>query len=234
MLMEEAVRFGAAPAKDFWVFEISREQIDQNEAPQILYKVDRNISKKSLRVNFLGEGGTSGIVDFGAGKRDLFVSGSKALFESNTVFTRQENTDFYWLRKGAQTELVKQAGFFLGMAVLNCVEITLPLPVAFLSKLCHGKSVFNLEDLRKVDQSLYTVVKGFIDDPLSVTEEILGIEVYFTIQLGESVIPVCKGGEEIKLTPDSVSSYSRDVINYMMNDHTKTEFDAFVPEFPAS
>ena len=70
--------------------------------------------------------------------------------------------------------MAKQAGFFLGLAVLNGVEIYLSVPIAFLSKLCHGETVFKLEDLRKVDRSIYTTVKGFIDDPNTVTADILG------------------------------------------------------------
>ena len=121
MLLEEVVRFRAAPTQDYWKFDVTRAQVDENEAPQMMYINDRSMSKKSIRVNFLGEGCSKGIVDFWAGKRDLFVSETKALFHSNTVFTRQENTDFYWLRKGVLPQLAKEAGFFLGLAVLNGV-----------------------------------------------------------------------------------------------------------------
>ena len=61
--------------------------------PACLYCL-RLVIKKSLRVNFLDEGGEGGIVDHGAGKGDFFTAGIKALFESSSVFEKEGESEF--------------------------------------------------------------------------------------------------------------------------------------------
>ena len=101
--------------------------------------MDKADLSKSLRFNFVGEGAhDAGILDYGGGKKDFFQTGIKALFEKGTVFTKSEDSNFYYLAKGVEEIKFKQAGHFLGLAVLNNVEVQLPVPVALLSKLVSG------------------------------------------------------------------------------------------------
>ena len=80
-------------------------------------------------MNFLDKGGEGGIVNHGAGKRDFFTAGIKALFESSSVFEKEGESEFFYFKKGADILTTRQAGFFVGLAVLNCVEVNLPFPV---------------------------------------------------------------------------------------------------------
>ena len=129
ILLEEALQEKKVVQKDFFQLNVKRTEVEENMMPMLLYVMDRRDAKKNLRVNFWEEGGPGGIVDHGAGKREFFTEGTKALFESSSVFVKEASSEYFYFKKGADPFEVKQGGFFIGLAVLNCVEIDLPIPV---------------------------------------------------------------------------------------------------------
>ena len=68
----------------------------------------------------------------------------------NSVFEKEGGTEFFYFKKGADTLKTRQAGFYIGLAVLNCVEVNLPFLVAFLSKIAYGRATHTLETLKQV------------------------------------------------------------------------------------
>ena len=65
-----------------------------------------------MRISFEGKGG---IMDFSTGVLKL---ATKALFEEEEVFTKEENSDCYLLKKGADQLVVEEAGFLIGLATM--------------------------------------------------------------------------------------------------------------------
>ena len=125
--------------KDFYLMHVNRKDVKDNKMPLLMFYMDRSDLSKSLRFNFVGEGAQdAGILDYGGGKKDFFQTGMKALFEEGTVFTKREGSSMYYLAKGVEEIKFKQAGHFLVLAVLNNVEVQLPVPVALLLKLVSG------------------------------------------------------------------------------------------------
>ena len=123
-------------------------------------------------------------MDHRAGKQDFLTAGIKALFESNSVFEREGESEFFYFKKGADTLKTRQAGFYIGPVVPNCVEVNLPFLVAFLSKIAYGRATHTLETLKQVRFNLTNTLESIADDLCKLDEEVMGFQMTFTVQEG--------------------------------------------------
>ena len=120
LVLEETLENGEISKEDFCRLTVVREAVVKNLLPHELYRLDTKKMKKSIRITFQNEGN---MVDFGAGRREFFKIATKALFAAGEVFCQEEKCDFFRLKKGAELLLVKEAGFLLGLATLNNIEL---------------------------------------------------------------------------------------------------------------
>ena len=86
----------------------------------------------------------------------------------------------------------RQAGFFFSLAVLNCIKVNLPFPVALLLKIAHGGATRSLETLKQVRLNLAKSLEGIRDNPSQLDEDVMSFQMTFTVQ---------EGGEELPLIP---------------------------------
>ena len=99
----------------------------------------------------------------------------------------------------------KQAGHFLGLAVLNNVEVQLPVPVALLSELVSGTwKKGSLKDrlgsLKAINLRAGKYLETFLEDPMQMSEEVLGFKMMYTVFEGGKEVPFYAGGQEIEVT----------------------------------
>ena len=223
LVLEETLENGEIPKEDFCRLTVVREAVVKNLLPHELYRLDTKKMKKSIRITFENEGN---MVDFGAGRREFFKIATKALFAAGEVFCQEEKCDFFRLKKGAELLLVKEAGFLLGLATLNNIEVALSFSVAFLSKILGQERKFSLEDLKREYYSLGTALQAFRDDPRSVEEDVMGYQVAFTVMIDGTEVPVLPRGENMVVHENNVEEYITLTVNYVMHKHTQEEFKA--------
>ena len=152
------------------------------------------------------------------------------------MFTKREGMSFYYLAKGVEEIKVKQAGHFLGLAILNNVEVQLPVPVALLSKLVsgtwkRGSLEDRLDSLKAINLLAGKHLETFLKDPKQMSEEVLGIKMMYTVFEGGQEGPLCEGGQEIEVTADNLKHYAEDVIEYFLDKSVEAEFTAFKEGF---
>ena len=241
--MEQALSEGRPLKRDYWTFLVQREELEANLVPRILYNHGgRRWLNKEMRVDYIGEGHRGrGIVDHGGGKRNLFAEGIKATMAAGEVFEKAEDSVYYDLKHGADPQACKEAGFFIGLAFLNGVEIYLPLPLFFFAKLKNhpSKVECSFTSLADVNYSLAMSLQTFIDDPkqldMEEEEENMDAAFYWTVSVkDEGVVkelPVCQGGEEKVLKSQDVEPFVKQALRFLLHDHKAKEFEAFEAGF---
>ena len=82
--------------------------------------------------------------------------------------------EYFYSKKGADILSTRQAGFYVSLAVLKGVEVTLPIPVALPSKIVHGRASHSLDTLKQVRLNLANSLEKVRDEPSQLDEEVLG------------------------------------------------------------
>ena len=240
-LVQHALEDGEPPVQDFWELAVVREEVDANLLPHKLYTSHPWYFRQELRAQFIGEGkDDQGIADWGGGRRIMFSLAVKASFSAGELWTKDSDSDYFRIKKGADLMALKEFGFLVGLAHLNSVIIPLPLPVLFFQKLKDARSDWphKVEEmifhLKQVHHSFATTLQSLWKEPGQIKE---GDDTWLwtvPVQDGEGEVnwlPVCPGGETKIVKSCEVKEYVKEAVNYLLYKHNSDEFEAFSEGF---